>query len=143
MNTMTLGVKNAFRNAVRSASIIIILGLSIGLSLVMLIAHQAVGQKISQVKGAIGNTVIVMPAGFSEGGEANNSLTTTQIDPLKSLAHITGVTESISDQVSTIGAASFGQGSSGGTTSLTSPVDLNSGSIRIRTPNGKLPSNFS
>lgn len=144
MNTITLGVHNAFRNGIRSISIILILGLSIGLSLIMLIAHQAVGQKISQVKSAIGNTVTIQPAGFAEGGQANNTLTSSQLNQVKSLPHVTNITESLSDQVPTTGTTSFRQDtSSSTTTSLYSSVNLNSKGIMIRTPDGMLPSNFS
>ena len=41
MNAVSRGVRNAFRNATRTTSIILILGLTIGLSFVMLIAHRA------------------------------------------------------------------------------------------------------
>ncbi len=63
MNVVSRGIRNAFRNAIRTVSIVIILGLSVGLSLTMLIAHQAVGDKITSVKASVGNTVSVSPAG--------------------------------------------------------------------------------
>ena len=49
MNVVSRGIRNAFRNITRSASIIVILGLAIGLSLVMVIARQAVSNKINSV----------------------------------------------------------------------------------------------
>ena len=99
MNVFTRGVRNAFRNAVRTVSIVIILGLSIGLSLAMLVAHQAVNDKINSVKGSIGNTISVAPAGVQgfEGG--GNPLTSAQIDGLKSLAHVSSLSESIGDRL--------------------------------------------
>lgn len=117
MNVVTRGVRNAFRNQIRTFSIIVILGLSIGLSLAMLVAHQAVGQKISTVKGSVGNTVSVSPAGargFEGGG---NPLTGTQLSKVKVLAHVTGVNESLQDRLTTsdtnlqsaINAGSLGQ----------------------------------
>ena len=57
---------------------IVILGLSIGLALTMLVANQAVRQKITSVKSSVGNTVSISPAGvrgFEGGGTA---LTTEQ-----------------------------------------------------------------
>src|ERR1039458_8370088 len=70
MNVISRGIRNAFRNVIRTFSIVIILGLSIGLSLTMLIAHQAVGDKIQSVKASVGNTVSISPAGVRgfEGG---------------------------------------------------------------------------
>jgi putative ABC transport system permease protein len=101
MNVITRGIRNAFRNQIRTFSIIVILGLSIGLSLAMLVAHQAVGQKINTVKSSVGNTVSVSPAGargFEGGG---NPLTGTQLAKINTLAHVTSVNESLQDRLTT------------------------------------------
>jgi putative ABC transport system permease protein len=158
MNTITLGVRNAFRNATRSISIIIILGLSIGLSLVMLIAHQAVGQKIADAKSSIGNTITISPAGFNSFSSANNALTTSQLSKVSALNHVTNVTETLTDRLTSIGSAqpSFGKfGSSSSTnnnqTSLKSPITLkgngnsaSGGGLHVFVNGGgSLPSNFS
>jgi len=150
MNTLTLGLRNAFRNTVRTVSLMIILGISIGLCLVMLIAHQAVAQKIRDIKASVGNTITVMPAGFSDFSQANNALTTAQLDGVKTLPHVASVTESLTDRLSTIGATDsfpFGRGgSSTATTSLKSPVTLDdsgkTGRLFIR-GGGQLPADFS
>lgn len=99
MSPISRGVRNAFRNATRTISIVTILGLSIGLSLAMLIAHQAVGQKIDSVKASVGNTVSIAPAGVRgfEGG--GNPLTQTQIDSVKALPHVVSIKESLSDRL--------------------------------------------
>ncbi|HEY5667800.1 MAG TPA: FtsX-like permease family protein [Candidatus Saccharimonadales bacterium] len=101
MNVLTRGVRNAFRNSVRTFSITIILGLSVGLALAMLIARGAVQSKIDSVKSSIGNTISVSPAGVQgfEGG--GNPLTMAQIDSIKSLAHISSVSESLQDRLTT------------------------------------------
>lgn len=99
MNVFTRGIKNAFRNGIRTFSIVIILGLSISLALSMMIARTAVEQKIASVKGGIGNTISVNPAGaqgFEGGGTA---LTVDQINGLASFANITNVTETLSDRL--------------------------------------------
>jgi putative ABC transport system permease protein len=83
MNVVSLGIRNAFRNSVRTISIVSILGLSIGLSLVMLIANQAVGDKIESVRKSIGNSISISPAGFSSASSVNNGLTVAQVDKLK------------------------------------------------------------
>ncbi len=157
MNTFTLGLRNAFRNAVRSISIMFILGLSIGLCLVMLIADQAVKQKINDVKSAVGTTITIAPAGFNSFSDANNALTTSSVDKVKSLAHITNLAEVLADRLTTIGAAqpSFsrfgGDANTNAQTSLTSPVTLNTngdnnggiGSRIFVNGGGSLPANFS
>ncbi|HSX07060.1 MAG TPA: FtsX-like permease family protein [Candidatus Saccharimonadia bacterium] len=132
MNPVSRGIRNAFRNGVRTSSIVLILGLSIGLSLTMLVAEKAVDNKIKNVKSSIGNTIGISPAGFNPGSQANNALTTTELNGIKSIAHVTGVIETLNDRQSTTGAPapSFGRfgaddSSNGTTTSLSSPVTLN------------------
>lgn len=101
MNGMVRGVKNAFRNKVRTVSIVLILGLSMGLVLSMLIANQAVSQKIESVKSSVGNTVSISPAGargFEGGGDP---LTTAEIAKASSLEHVSGATKTLSDRVTT------------------------------------------
>jgi putative ABC transport system permease protein len=131
MNLASRGIRNAFRNLIRTGSIIVILGLSIGLSLTMLVAQKAVNNKIESVKSSIGNTITIAPAGFTPGSQTNNALTTTELDKVKTISHVNSVAETITDRQSTTGAtaSSFGRGgdssSSSTTTSLTSPVTLN------------------
>lgn len=101
MNTFTRGIRNAFRNLIRTFSIVIILGLSLGLAMTMLIAHQAVGQKIKSVESSVGNTVTIDPAGsrgFQGGG---NPLTSSQITKIADLANVTSVNETLSDRLTT------------------------------------------
>lgn len=101
MNIVTRGIKNAFRNGVRTFSIVIILGLSIGLALSMVIARQAVNDKITSVKSSIGNTVSVSPAG-AQGFEGGGSpLTTDQVASLTSLSNVTAVVSTLQDRLTT------------------------------------------
>ena len=117
MNTISRGIRNAFRNTIRTISIVLILGLSIGLSLTMLLARQAVQSRIDTVKSSIGNTITIAPAGargFEGGGEP---LTTASINAVKTLAHVSSVTEILqarltttdSNLVSAIEAGSLGR----------------------------------
>lgn len=151
MNTISRGIRNAFRNVIRTVSIVIILGLSMGLALSMLVAHQAVGQKINSIKSSVGNTITIAPAGFSGFSQVNNSLTTTQLTKVSSIAHVTGVVETLTDRLTTNGstAPSFGNQSSASNTnnktSLTSPVKINpndGGGRLFISGGGALPSNF-
>jgi putative ABC transport system permease protein len=133
MNPVSRGIRNAFRNGTRTISIILILGLSIGLSLVMLVAQKAVDNKIKSVKSSIGNTITVAPAGFTPGSDANNALTTSSLKKVASLNHVTSVTQTLTDRESTTGSStpSFGpmgndsSSDSSATTSLSSPITLN------------------
>jgi putative ABC transport system permease protein len=79
----------------------VILGLSMGLALAMLVAHQAVGEKIASVQASVGNTVSISPAGvrgFEGGGDA---LTGTQLAAIPKLAHVSGVNEELNDRLTT------------------------------------------
>lgn len=101
MNVITRGIRNAFRNGIRTFSIIVILGLSIGLALSMLVARQAVQSKIESVKSSIGNTITVSPAGsrgFEGGGEP---LTGAQLDQVSILSHVSSVSRLLSDRLTT------------------------------------------
>jgi len=117
VNVVTRGMRNAFRNGIRTFSIVIILGLSVGLALAMVIARGGVQKKIDSVKSSIGNTVSVSPAGvqgFEGGGEP---LTQAQIDKIKNLTHVASVAETLQDRLnsddttleSSIEAGSLGQ----------------------------------
>ncbi len=114
MNPVSRGIRNAFRNSIRTFSIVVILGLSVGLALSMLVARQAVQEKIDSVKTSIGNTVSIAPAGsqgFQGGGEP---LTTEQLSKLETVNHVTGVTQSLSDRLTS------------DTSNLTSAIDAGS-----------------
>ncbi len=99
MNTVSRGIRNAFRNVIRTVSIVIILGLSIGLSLTMLVAHQAVSDKINSVKASVGNTVTISPAGLRGFLGGGNPLTTANLNTVKSLPHVTSTVATLSDRL--------------------------------------------
>lgn len=161
MNPISRGFRNAFRNLLRTLSIVIILGLSTGLALVMMVSHQAVENKINSVKQSVGNTITVSPAGYSGFSQVNNSLTDSELSPIKKLNHVDSVTESITARLSEAGSSSSlssffgGSGSSStssnATTSLKSPITLNTntgqGGGRFFFAGGgnssSLPTNFS
>jgi putative ABC transport system permease protein len=99
MNVVTRGIRNAFRNTIRTFSIVLILGLSIGLALAMLVARASVEDKITSVKSSIGNTITLSPSGargFQGGGEP---LTVDQLKTVASIAHVTKVAESLDDRL--------------------------------------------
>ncbi len=101
MNTVTRGIRNAFRNVIRTGSIVLILALSIGLIIAMLAARQAVSDKIETVKSSSGNTISVSPAGargFEGGGTA---LTATELTKVAALDHVTRVVSTLSDRLTT------------------------------------------
>src|SRR5659263_654819 len=85
MNSLTRGIRNAFRNMIRTGSVVVILAISIGLALIMLISLFAVNDRIDSVRGSVGTTITVSPAGirgFQGGGEL---LTQADSDKISSL----------------------------------------------------------
>jgi putative ABC transport system permease protein len=99
MSPISRGIRNAFRNTIRTFSIVIILGISVGLSLSMLVARQAVQDKINTVKSSIGNTIAVSPAGlrgFEGGGEA---LTADDLAIVSKITNVTSIAETLSDRL--------------------------------------------
>jgi putative ABC transport system permease protein len=115
MSVFSRGVRNTFRNGIRTFSIIVILGLSVGLALSMLLARHAVQAKIDSVQSSIGNIITVTPAGFNGFQGGGEPLTTDQLDKLKSLPHVVGMTETLQDRLET-----------GTSTSLQSAIDVGS-----------------
>jgi putative ABC transport system permease protein len=154
MNVVTLGMRNAFRNTTRTTAIIIILGLSIGLSLVMLISYQAVQQKITDTKKSLGNTVTIRPAGNTGMIGGNSStLSASELANVKDVSHVKNEVAILTDNLSTEGSASIMGGvSNSPKTSLKSPVGLkkstNSNGVTTYSGGGLmvaggLPENFS
>lgn len=122
MNNFSRGVKNAFRNGIRTVSIVLILALAIGLALAMMVARQAVDKKIVSVKSSIGNNITISPAGMRGfgggfGGEQappnasgqnsastdseGNSLTNADLAKVKAVDHITEVVATLSARATT------------------------------------------
>lgn len=100
MGPVVRGIKNAFRNSIRTGSIIIILGLSIGMSLVMFLSLTTIQAKINEVKSSIGNTITISPAGargFQGGGEP---LTADQMKEVEAVGHVVSVQSTLEDRLS-------------------------------------------
>jgi putative ABC transport system permease protein len=93
MSILGRGIRNAFRNATRTVSIVLILGLAIGLAFVMLVAHRAVGEKTSTALSSVGNTVNIGPPGYSAGGPLGKFLTPAELAPIAHLHGVTGLDE--------------------------------------------------
>ena len=164
MNIITRGIRNAFRNVTRTTSIVLILGMSIGLSTVMLVANRAVESKIKTTLSSIGTTVSIHPAGYTGSG-VNSALTNEQINKLKTIAHVKSVSGFLNSNAQpdgtsgSLGAPSGADAKSQGTakqaaaTSLQSPFKLDcdkgnctSGDMGLSNSDGsapKLPDNFS
>jgi len=110
MGVVQRGVKNAFRNGVRSLSVIFILAISVSMALVMLTALKAVSEKINNIKSSVGNIITVTLAGmrgFEGGGTLLNN---EDADAIKSMDHVRNVLAILNARLTTIGTESPGFG---------------------------------
>jgi putative ABC transport system permease protein len=130
MGTVTRGTKNAFRNTIRTVSIVLILGISFALALVMILSLQAVRQRINAVSTTSGNTISVTPAGFGGFGfGGGNPLTAANIATIEATPHVVSVTQSVTGRLtnpSTTSSGGFFGGGPGGSTSSNSTTNLTS-----------------
>lgn len=105
VSVLARSVGNAFRNKIRTAAVVAVLAVAIGLALAMLVANQAVGAKVQELNASVGTTLTVNPAGgqgFEGGGEP---LTTAEAETAASVANVTSVvgTKALRLQTATAG----------------------------------------
>jgi putative ABC transport system permease protein len=154
VSVLARSVGNAFRNKVRTAAVVAVLAVAIGLALAMLVANQAVGAKVQELNSTVGTVLTVNPAGgqgFEGGGEP---LTTAQAATAATVPNVSSVvgTSSLRLRNSAEAAAQTttgtpagpggGQGGAGGaaattlTTSLIAAVDAGTLGNRNQAANG-------
>jgi putative ABC transport system permease protein len=95
VSVVSRGIRNAFRSPVRAIAIVVILGLTIGLSFVMLVGHQTVENKIGTTLASIGTTVNIIPVGYGTGSTTNAHLTTAELNQVARLPDVVGLDESL------------------------------------------------
>jgi putative ABC transport system permease protein len=134
VSVLARSVGNAFRNKVRTAAVVAVLAVAIGLALAMLVANQAVGAKVAELNASVGTVLTVNPAGgqgFEGGGEP---LTAEQAATAAAVPNVSAVIGTKALRLRNADAAAqTGQGGPGGgpsgqsattvTTSLTAAVD--------------------
>jgi putative ABC transport system permease protein len=154
VSVLARSIGNAFRNKVRTAAVVAVLAVAIGLALAMLVANQAVGAKVQELNASVGTVLTVNPAGgqgFEGGGEP---LTSAQAATAAAVPNVTGVvgtkalrlrnaTEAAAQTAAgTQGGPGAGQGGPGGasattlTTSLTAAIDAGTLGNRNQAANG-------
>ncbi|MFJ5955432.1 ABC transporter permease [Paenarthrobacter sp. NPDC092416] len=119
MSVLARSVGNAFRNKIRTAAVVAVLAVAIGLALAMLVANQAVGAKVQELNASVGTTLTVNPAGgqgFEGGGEP---LTTAEAETTASVANVTSVVGTKALRLQTATAATTGAAT--GTTQQAGP----------------------
>ncbi|MCU1516002.1 MAG: multidrug transporter substrate-binding protein [Pseudarthrobacter sp.] len=141
MSVLARSVGNAFRNKVRTAAVVAVLAVAIGLALAMLVANQAVGAKVQELNASVGTVLTVNPAGgqgFEGGGEpltSEQAATAAAVENVSSVVgtkalRLNNATQAAAQAAAgTQGGFGGGQGGPGGqntttlTTSLTAAVD--------------------
>lgn len=101
MNLLSRGVKNAFRGGVRPAAVILILAISMGLALAMLLANQAVKDKLEDVKQSVGTAITINPAGSESNMGGGEPLNSADIQKLSELENVEQVSASLGLMVTT------------------------------------------
>jgi putative ABC transport system permease protein len=99
MSTIVRGVRNAFRNTIRTGGVTVILALSVGLALVMLLSLKTVQSRIATVQSSVGNNITISPAGargFEGGG---TPLTGANADSVRAIAHVSSVKATLNDRL--------------------------------------------
>lgn len=91
MSVVVRGVKNAFRNGIRTTSIVLILAISIGLALSMLLANQAVKARINELKSKVGTTLAVQPAGSANMQGGGEPLKNDDVKKVRAVPHVAEV----------------------------------------------------
>lgn len=147
MSVLARSVANAFRNKVRTAAVVAVLAVAIGLALAMLVANQAVAGKVAELNASVGTVLTVNPAGgqgFEGGGEP---LTAEQAATAASVPDVSTVVGTKALRLRNADAAAAqtgagGQGRPGGqaaatvTTSLTAAVDAGTLGTRNQAADG-------
>lgn len=91
MSVLARSVGNAFRNKIRTAAVVAVLAVAIGMALAMLVANQAVAAKVQELNASVGTVLTVNPAGgqgFEGGGEP---LTDEQAVTASTVPNVTSV----------------------------------------------------
>ncbi|MDF9752997.1 FtsX-like permease family protein [Arthrobacter sp. ES3-54] len=136
MSVLARSVGNAFRNKVRTAAVVAVLAVAIGLALAMLVANQAVTGKVAELNASVGTVLTVNPAGgqgFEGGGEPLTSAQATTAAAVPNVSSVVGTKalrlRNAAEIAAEAASGRTGQGGPGGqsatsvTTSLTAAVD--------------------
>ncbi len=98
MGAVIRGARNVFRNKIRAFSVVVIVGLSIGLALVMMLSVEAVQLRIDSVKQAIGSRITIVPAG-SVMGVGGVPLSDAQLGDVEGIPHVKSVVKRLRAQL--------------------------------------------
>ncbi|HSX00682.1 MAG TPA: ABC transporter permease, partial [Candidatus Saccharimonas sp.] len=91
MGVIIRGVRNAFRNWIRTVSVVALLGISSALGLALYLANQAVQTKVTQLKSSAATTLSINPAGVFGGEGGGEPLTAADVTKVQGIAGVSEV----------------------------------------------------
>jgi ABC-type antimicrobial peptide transport system permease subunit len=110
MKTIKRALRSILRSPLRTGLLVAVLAVSVGLTLIMITVNAAFSERLDEIKGEVGTSVTVRPAGSfgggffrgafqgqgaDEGGGFDNTLTDEAIDEVWSIENVVGVSRSI------------------------------------------------
>ncbi len=126
MSVLARSVGNAFRNKVRTAAVVAVLAVAIGLALSMLVANQAVAGKVAELNASVGTVLTVNPAGgqgFEGGGEPLTAAQAVTAAAVPNVASVVG-TKTLRLRNTAATAQTGGPGGAGGQSATSVPTSL-------------------
>lgn len=93
MSVIARGIKNSFRNGLRTAGFAVIIAVSMSLAFSMLLANQAVSKRSDQLKQEINTSMVTFPKGSSSDQAAGQPFTDADAEKLSKLAHVRYITK--------------------------------------------------
>ncbi len=79
VNAFKRGVRNTFRNVLRTVGVVVILAVAVAPSISMLIARDTVSNKINSVRASTGTSIVVTPKGLFGGEGGATALTDAEV----------------------------------------------------------------
>lgn len=92
MGAITRGIRNTFRNPLRTLGFAVIIAVSMALAFSMLLAYKAVGERGNQLKRQIGTNARVLPIG-ADFSMSSTPFTDQDAEKLSRLPNVTAVTK--------------------------------------------------
>jgi putative ABC transport system permease protein len=111
VSVLARSIGNAFRNKIRTAAVVAVLAVAIGLALAMLVANQAVGGKVQELNASVGTVLTVNPAGsqgFQGGGEPLTAAQTATAAAVPNVVSVVGTKELRLETASATSSATTG-----------------------------------
>ncbi|HET6747276.1 MAG TPA: FtsX-like permease family protein [Candidatus Saccharimonadales bacterium] len=92
MSVIARGIKNTFRNTLRTIGFSVIIAVSLGLAFSMALAHQTVKANDKKIRENIGASLLVLPLGSAEGTATLSDSDTDKLAKLPNVSQVVKIT---------------------------------------------------